>query len=167
MTLTVVMQIVTFVIVLYILYRLTWRPVGTIMRERSRRIETNLQTAEENISRAQQTQQETERQLVQARAESGNIVAAANRAAEAQRQTLIEQARRDAEGVVRRAGEAIGRERQAAVDELRREAARAAVYAAGRVLDRSLDADTNRALADQTIAEVGSGYAGPAGQGGR
>jgi len=157
MAVTIIVQIITFLVFLYLLYRLTWRQLRNVMRNRSQRIETNLSTAEENIRRAQETQRETDGLLAQARTESQAIITQANRAAEAQRQALMEQASRDAENLVQRARDAIGRERQAAVDELRREAALGAVNAARRVLDRSLDANVNRELADQTIADVGRG----------
>ncbi len=157
MAVTIIVQIITFLGFLYLLYRLTWRQLRNVMRNRSQRIETNLSTAEENIRRAQETQRETDGLLAQARTESQAIITQANRAAEAQRQALMEQAGRDAENLVQRARDTIGRERQAAVDELRREAALGAVNAARRVLDRSLDANVNRELADQTIADVGGG----------
>jgi len=155
--LTTIIQILTFIVFIYILYRLAWRQVRDILRQRGQRIETSLTTAEEHIRSAQETQRTTDQQLAQAHAESQNIIAAANRAAEAQRQALLEQAQRDADSLLRRAQDTIGRERQAAVDELRREAALGAVNAARQVLDRSLDANANRELADRSIADVGAG----------
>jgi len=151
------LQIAAFIVFVYALWRLTARPVGKILRQRGQRIETGLRTAEENIRGAQEAQRETEQQLARARAESQSIIESANKAAVVQRQALVEQAQRDADALVARARDAIGRERQAAVDVLRREAGRAAVEAARRVLDRSLDANANRELADRTIADVGRG----------
>ncbi len=157
MVLTSIIQIITFLVFLYILYRLSWRAVRDILRQRGQRIETALQTSEENQRRAQELQQETARQLEQARAETRGILDSAGRAADAQRQALVEQARRDAENLVRRAHDAIERERQGAVDELRREASHLAIVGATDVVRRALDANDNRELADQTIAEVGGG----------
>lgn len=154
---TVIVQIATFIVFFYILYRLSWRVIARTLRKRSQGIETALRTSEENQRRAGEIQQETSRQLEQVRVETAGILDSANRAAEAQRQLLVEQARRDAEGLVRRARDAVGRERQAAVDELRQEAGRLAIVGATDVVRRSLDANANHELADRTIADVGRG----------
>jgi F-type H+-transporting ATPase subunit b len=94
-------------------------------------------------------------QLDEARAERQSIVAAAHKAAAAQRQALIEQARGEADALVQRTQAAIQRERQAAVDELRREAGRLTVVAARRLIGDALDAGTSRELADKAIVDIG------------
>ncbi len=159
MSWTLIVQLITLIAFLVVLYWLAARPVGKILNQRTDRIETGLRQASESQRRAQEIQQETQRQLDEAKVESQGIIAQANRAAELQRQTLLEQAQRDADALLARARDAIGRERQAAVDELRREAGRAAVYAATRVVEDSLKSnpDAGRQLADETITDVGRG----------
>lgn len=148
-------QIITFVAFMWILYRLGARPIAGVLRQRSDRIETSLRSAAESERRSGEIQQETQRQLEQARAEAQNILNSAKKAAEVQRQALLEQAQSDAASLVQRARDGIQRERQAAIDELRREAGRLAVIAATKVVGSSLDAEANRALADRGIVEVG------------
>jgi F-type H+-transporting ATPase subunit b len=131
------------------------KSAAAMLRQRADRIEAGLRVAEENQRRAEQMHHETQRQLDEARAERQSIVAAAHKAAEAQRQALIAQARGEADALVQRTQAAIQRERQAAVDELRREAGRLAVVAARRLIGDALDARTSRELADKAIVDIG------------
>ena len=150
-----IVEIITFVVFFYLLYRWLHAPLAKILRQRADRIEEDQHIAAERLRRAEQMQRETQQQVEQARIEAQRIIDAANKAAEMQRHALMEQARQDAESLARRAQDAIGRERQAAIAALRREAVITAVTAARQVLDHSLDANTNSTLADRTIADVG------------
>ena len=154
-TVIVIIEWVTFIVFLYILWRLVNKPVTNMLRQRSERIESRLVAAEESQSRASEMQQEAQRQLEQAHAEAQHIAASASKAAEAQRQTLVAQAEQDAAAVVTRARAEIERERQAAVDELRREASRLAVTVAEAVVSSGLDEAATRDLTDRAIADVG------------
>jgi F-type H+-transporting ATPase subunit b len=152
---TLITQIITFLVFLWLLGRLFGKRGSAMLRQRADRIEAGLRAAEENQRRAEQMHQETQRQLDEARAERQSIVAAAHKAAEAQRQALLAQARGEADALVQRTQAAIQRERQAAVDELRREASRLAVVAARRLIRDALDARTSRELADKAIVDIG------------
>ncbi len=152
---TLIVQIITFIGFLWLLYRLFGQTIATVLRKRADAITNGLRAAEENQQREQELQREAQQQLDQARAEAQSIVASAKRAAESQRQALIAQADNDARALVQRARTEIERERQAALDELRREAARLAILAAGRVISASLDERKSRDLADRAIADVG------------
>jgi len=155
-TWTYLLQLLTFVVVLYFIYRFFGRSIGKLLNDRTRRISESLRQSAESQRRAQEITQETGRQLAQAQTEARGITESARRAAEVQRQALMEQAQRDVEGVSRRARDVIERERQAAIDELRREAGRLAVLAATRVVEQLLQqGNAGRQLADRTIAEVG------------
>src|SRR5437763_5206471 len=151
---TLITQIIAFLVFFWLLSRLFGKRVSAMLRQRAERIEAGLQAAAENQRRAEHMHHETQRQLGEARAERQSIVAAANKAAEAQRQALIAQARDEADTLVQRTQAALQRERQAAVDELRREAGRLAVVAARRLIRDALDAKTSRELADKAIVDI-------------
>jgi F-type H+-transporting ATPase subunit b len=70
------------------------------------------------------------------------------------RQGIVEEARSEAQQTVEQARRAIETEKTAAVGELRREVADLAVQAAGAIIDANMDADSNRKLVDDLIAQV-------------
>jgi F-type H+-transporting ATPase subunit b len=149
-----ILEIITFVVFLYVLWRFAGRLISNGLRQRSDRIEQALRAAEENQRRAAEAQRESQRQLDQAQVEAQTIIAAAQKAAEAQSQALMERAKSDADALVLRADATIQRERQAAVDELRREAGRLAVFAAGKVVSQGVAGENGRDLVDRAIADV-------------
>lgn len=151
---TAAVQIITVAAIVYWLYRRLSAPIGAVLRQRTERIETSLRVAEASQKRAVEMQQESQRQLDQARVEGQAIAVMAEKAAVSQRQALVEQAEHDAAALAQRARTTIQRERRAAVDELRREASRLAVLAAGKVVVNALDGAANRTLADRAIADL-------------
>jgi F-type H+-transporting ATPase subunit b len=153
--LTLIIEIVTFIVCLWLLYRAFSAPIARSLRQRSERIEEGQRAAEESLRRAEDTQRVVQQQLAAARAEAQDIIASATKAAEAQRQALIAQARGEAEALVQRTQAESQRERQAAVDELRREAGRLAVFVASRLIGHSLDVEARRELVDNAIADIG------------
>jgi F-type H+-transporting ATPase subunit b len=91
-------------------------------------------------------------------------------AADAERQTLLERARHEAEAIVeqakadtaalverrqRMAEEKIAAAERQAIDEVRTKAASAAAAAAAKLLGEELGPDTDKAMVDKTIAELG------------
>jgi F-type H+-transporting ATPase subunit b len=155
--LALILEIATFVVCLWLLYRWSATPITRALRQRAERIAEGQRAAEESLRRAEDTQRVVQQQLSMARAEAQDIIASATKAAEAQRQALIAQARGEAEALVQRTQAESQRERQAAVDELRREAGRLAVFVASRLIGHSLDVEARRELVDNAIADIGRG----------
>ncbi len=152
--LTLVIQVVLFLLFLAILNAVFYQPVAAVFRQRSERIEAGQRASEESERRAQETQREVQRQLGATRAEAQARIAAVNREVGAQRQTLLAQAKGNADVIIGQAQEEIRYERQSAVEGLRRESVELAVLVAGKVVGRPLDTPENRRVADATIAEA-------------
>ena len=153
--LALILEIATFLVCLWLLYRWSAAPITRALRQRAERIAEGQRAAEESLRRAEDTQRVVQQQLAAARAEAQDIIASATKAAEAQRQALIAQAKGEAEALVQRTQAESQRERQAAVDELRREAGRLAVFVASRLIGHSLDVEARRELVDTAIADIG------------
>ncbi len=152
---TLIIEVILFVIFLALLNRLFYQPLSTVIQQRAEHVEGGLRADEESQRRAEETRQEVQRQIDQARAEAQGLMAAVTKDVAAQRQALMAQAKDEADAQVRQAQEAIRRERQAAIDELRREAGQLAILAASKVIGVSLDTAANRELADRAVADVG------------
>jgi F-type H+-transporting ATPase subunit b len=147
-------QAFNFLILLFILHRLAYKPLLRMLDARSTRIRNDLDEARRLREESEQDRENYRQQLNQARAEARGILDDATATA----QKIREQAAAEAEAqnavALRRAQEAIGREKEQAIGELRREVADLAIMAASHVVGRSLDGDDQRRLVDQAIAEV-------------
>ena len=154
--LTLLAQLIAFVILLYFLVRLLYRPLTTAMNARAERIRASLSQSDEAAKAAQEAQARTQAQLDQARVQAQEILRQAAQSGETLREQIVSQARSEAEKVIERGKADIQRERQAAVDELRRVVGDVAIMAAGRVVQKSLDTQENRRLIDQAITQSDS-----------
>ena len=151
---TLLVQIVMFVILLMILNRVLFKPLGGLAIERTRRIEQGLAAAEQSRLQAEETKRQIQQQLDQSRSEAQEILRQAGRAADTMREQMVQAARDEADNIVRRTQAEIQRERQAAIADLRREAGDLAILAATRVVGQNLDTETNRRLVESAIGEL-------------
>ncbi len=151
---TLVVQLVTFLLTLLVLYRVAWGPVLKALEARQKRIQEGLEAAQ----KAQQDREAAERayaeRLAEARQEAQRMLDQATRMGETLRQELEQKARQQANQIVEQARAEIDRERLKALQDLRRQVADLAVLAAGRVIGESLDGQKHRELIQRTIAEA-------------
>jgi F-type H+-transporting ATPase subunit b len=153
-----VTQIVSFVILFVVLWKLLYGPVIKVLDQRSERIKESLEASERAQEEAATSRQEMEARLDEARTEGQQLIAQARDVADRFREEELAKAREDIAAERTRAEANIQRERDAAIEHLRREFAGLAIVAAERMIDRSLDESTHRELIQQVLdegAEVG------------
>tara|TARA_B100000809_G_scaffold260725_1_gene308196 strand:- start:2977 stop:3474 length:498 start_codon:yes stop_codon:yes gene_type:complete len=146
--------IITFVVVLVILKAKVWGPLLAALDERERSIRDALESADRAREEAQAQHAEHQQRLAEAESQARKIVAEAREAAEKVGAQVVADAKEEAERTVQRAHAAIEADKRAALAELRREVADMAVGAAGAILNAELDAERNRKLADDFIADL-------------
>jgi len=148
-----VTQIVSFAILLAVLYKLLYNPVLGMLDQRSERIRESLEGAQKARDDAARSQEEMKGQIDAARAEGQTMIAQARDVAERFREEELAKARREIEAERAKAQANIQRERDAAIEVLRREFADLAISAAERVVERSLDAPAHRELIEKVLEE--------------
>ena len=90
-------QFVNFLIFLYLMYRLLFKPVTEMLRRRRERIGESLREAEDLRSQVEREREEFQSELSDARSEAQRIRDEAARSAEALRTRELERAREEAE----------------------------------------------------------------------
>ncbi|MCA1599114.1 MAG: F0F1 ATP synthase subunit B [Chloroflexi bacterium] len=156
--LTIIVQVILFLLFLALLNVVFYQPLAKIFRERDARVEAGQRAAEESRRLSEETQREVRSQLDAARVEAQGVIGAATKDAAAQRQALMEQAQAQANTLIEQARQEIRSERDAVLDQLRRETSALAILVASRVAGRSLDNAANREVAESAVA-AGSGIA--------
>jgi F-type H+-transporting ATPase subunit b len=147
-------QVFNFLLLLYILNRLLFRPLLARMDERSTKIEKGLEDAEAAARDRELAREEREAAVSEARKEAATMIARANKIAEDTRNEILTDARGEAEKVTARAREEITAEKERAMAELRAEVAELALAAAGKLIRTEMDAATQRRLVDEFLAEA-------------
>jgi F-type H+-transporting ATPase subunit b len=147
-------QVFNFLLLLYLLNRLMFKPLMARMDERSAKIEKGLEDAEAAARHRELARAEREAAVSEARKEAAEMLARANKIAEDTRNEILSEARADAEKVSGRAREEIIAEKERAMAELRSQVAELALAAAGKLVRSEMDAATQRRLVEEFLAEV-------------
>lgn len=148
-------QFINFGLFLLILSLVLYKPIVRMLDQRSEKIRESLAQAEQAQQQSARSEEEVQKALAEARDRAQQIVQQAQEVGRRMESDARDQARQEAEGIVERAREEIQRERDDAIDQVRREFADLAIVAAERVISRSMDSDTNRALVDEVLREAG------------
>ncbi len=146
-------QLVSFTVLVVVLWVLLYKPVTRALDQRSQRIRESLETADRVRQEAGESQAAIEQQTAEAREEGQRLIAQAREVADRFREEEIAKARQEIEAERARAEANIQRERDAAIEDLRREFAGLAITAAERVIERSLDEDDHRELIESVLEQ--------------
>ena len=154
---TVIVEILTFLVMLAILARYVYPEVVKLAEARQRAVAEQLTEAERAKEQAQASLEDARRQLDEARLTAQQVVDSANKSGEQVRQDL----RQKAEEEVRRIGESarkeIEAERERALQSARNEVASMVVAATQKVIGETLDDRKHRQLIERAIEEVAGG----------
>ena len=154
---TVIVELVTFLIMLAILARYVYPEIVKLAEARQRQIAEQLREAEEARTAAEQRLKEAEEKLNDARKTAQGVIEAAAKSAEQLRQEMRQKAEEESKRTVEAARKEIEAERDQAVRSVRSEVASLVVAATEKVIGETLDDDKHRQLIDKAINEVASG----------
>jgi F-type H+-transporting ATPase subunit b len=154
---TVIVEILTFLVMLAILARYVYPEVVKIAEARQRAIAEELSAAEKARADAEARLQEAEAKLADARRTADTVVDGANRSGEQLRQELREKAEAEYQRVVDSAQKDIDAERERALESARAEVAGLVVAATQKVIGETLDERKHHQLIERAIEEVASG----------
>jgi len=150
----ILFQLVNFLLFLWVLYRLLFKPVVSMLEGRRQRIIESLAEADRLRQQVEKERADFRAELEGARAEAQRIREEAGRSAEAIRDRELEQARTEAERLRSDAAAEIDRSRAQVAEELRSRTAELVLSATSRVLDRTIDGSEHRRIVEEAIAEV-------------
>lgn len=143
-----------------VLFFFTWKWVlprfNQVLEERRRKIQGEMEQAEQTRREADTQLEEYRAKLAGAREEANGIIEEARGTADQLRRDAQAKAEQEAQGIVARAQDEIRAERDRAFQELRSQVGSIAVELAERVVGQSLDEQAHQRLIDEFIADVAS-----------
>ena len=144
-------EVITFAILLFLLYRYVYPPIRDQIQRRQSEIEEAIDEAQKTRAEARELLAEYRRQIEEARGEARQILDEARKQGEAQRERTKQEAREEGERIIQRAREEIERERESALRELRREVADMVIGTTEQVIGRELDRDGHEQLISEAL----------------
>src|SRR6266699_722189 len=146
---------IAFLVLVAVLIKYVFPRLTLALKERTAKIQGQLEEAERAKREADQVLEQYRAQLAGARAEVQKIIDEGKRTADALRADLVAKAERDAQEIVQRAQADVAGERDRAMQQLRQTVGQLSIQLASRVIEQDLkNNDAARALVDKAIEDL-------------
>ena len=152
---TLLAAIVQFVLLLWLLKAVAYKPILKALDDRKQFIENSLATAEANRAEAEKLRAEHAAQIQNAKKEAQEVIQMASKAAEDNARGILADAQEESNRLKKSALEEIELEKKKAIAELRDQVAILSVMAASKVINQNLDPKAQHQLIDEFLKEVG------------
>jgi F-type H+-transporting ATPase subunit b len=147
--------IITFIILVIILKKFTWKPILTALEQRANAIKESLEEAEKAKDEAKKILDANQVNLSKAEEESKQIINQSRAFAEKLKEQILLESKDQAKKLLEEATAEIERKKASAFDELKNQVAEIAVKAAEKILKEELDKTREKELVDKYINEIG------------
>jgi F-type H+-transporting ATPase subunit b len=151
-------EIVSFGILLFILYKYAFPGILSVLEEREKKIKDSLEQAEHHRSEAERRLKEYEAKLNAAGKEAEAILAAAKERAQRLLDENEQRLTAEAERIKGDATREIDQERRRAVQDIRTQTTELALMVAEKVVQRSLTEADQRKFADEALEALSKSY---------
>jgi len=146
--------VITFIILLFVLKRVAWKPILTALDKRENDIKESLTQAEKAKNEAKMILEENQANLAKAEEESRKIIEQSRTYAESLKEQLMRESKEQAKKIVDEASSEIQRNKDAAFEELKGQIAEIAVGAAEKIIRDTLDAQKSKQVIDKYLNDV-------------
>lgn len=150
-TAAVVVAIVTFLILLFLLTKLAWKPILTGLQQREETIRAAVDDAQKANEEARALAAEYQVKLETAKSEAQAIAEDARKKADATRLRIEDEARKQADETLARAVREIQQAKDTALSELLGSVADIAAEAASRIVRREISPEANAPLVNEVV----------------
>ena len=150
----IIWTIVTFLILLFILKKVAWKPILSALDQREKDIKDSLEKAEKAKEDAQRILDENQATLAKAEEESKKIIEQSRSYAENLKEQMLKESKEQSKKLIEDAAEEIDRRKDSAFEELKDQVAKIAVNAAEKIMKQNLDADKNKHIVDNYLKDI-------------
>lgn len=152
---TLVIEVLAFLLILFILYRYVWPPLSKAMNDRQAMISKGVEDSNEAARKLKQAEERYDAAIAEVRSEAARIRDDARADATRIREELKAQADAEVERIRQRGEEQLASQRDQAVRQLKTEIGGLSMQLAQRIVGDSLiDEDRRRATVDTFLAEL-------------
>jgi F-type H+-transporting ATPase subunit b len=147
-------QVITFLIALSVVWKLAWKPLMKFMQERQDSIKKSIDEAEQTRQLAAKLEEEYQAKLRQIADKSQELLNLAKAEAAHTKEELLQQAQAEAQAVRRKNQEQLAIERNAIIQELRKDIASLSLVMVEKVIRQSFDAGTQERYLKEILSEI-------------
>lgn len=147
-------QVITFLIGLAILWRIAYKPITGIFKQRADKIGADLAAAEKARQDMERLKADYEAQMARLADETQKMMNKAVKEAQSVRDEIMNGAKDQSQAILVRAAEQIELEKQKAVKELRRQVLEISLLISEKTIGETINEDLQRRLVDQLFSQV-------------
>jgi F-type H+-transporting ATPase subunit b len=148
------MQIAGFFVLFWLLKTFFFGPIGHVVADRERIVRERIDEAEANRVKMTAAREDYEKRIAEIENEARSKIQAATKEAHEAREKLLSDARADADRLVEKGKLELDQERKKVEVTLRDKVVDLAILAAGRIIEKNLDANAHRTLVDDILNDV-------------
>lgn len=152
----IITQIISFLVMLWVLQRFAWKPLLKVMDERRHKIESDFKTIEEQTTENERLRKEYQEKLQGVDAEARLIIKEANEKGHLIFKEIESEARTQAKNIINKTKEELQQEIAKAKVLLREEIVNMALMATQKILQTNLDAEKQKKLVDEFVNQMES-----------
>ena len=149
--LSFVVQFLSFLVLLIVVFVLAYKPVKKILAKRADYVENEIKEARENNLQAQKNVDEAKEMVAQSKVQASEIIKNAEKQGQEKYDAIILQAKSDVEEMKVGAQEDIERAKEEAIKDIHDEMVKVALSASEEILKREVDTKDNKRLAEDFI----------------
>jgi len=149
----IIWTIVTFVVLLFVLRAVAWKPILAMIDEREESIQSSLEEAEQARQEAEETLKEYEQKLDEARKEGREIIAESKESAEKIKSEIVSEAEKQKRQMVEQARKEIDAEREKAIQDIKSSVADIAIAAASKIINKQLSVEAHKEIIEQSLQQ--------------
>lgn len=142
-------QLINFGLVFVLFYFLASKPLGKLIKDRTKEIETGLSDAEKNAKLLKATKSEYDEVIAKAKVEANNIFQTGKKDAEAKKTEMVEEAKSEVAGIISNGKKMLEVEKTKMVEDAKKEVASLAILAMEKLL-----ADKGETYTAQSVKAV-------------
>lgn len=147
-------QIITFLVGLAVLWRIAYKPITGIFKQRADKISGDLNAAEKARQDMERLKADYEAQMARLAEETQKMMNKAVRDAQSVRNEIMNGAKDQSQAILARAVEQIEFEKQRAIKELRQQVFEISLLVAEKTIGETINEDLQRRLVDQVFSQV-------------
>ena len=146
--------IITFIVLLLILWKAAWKPIVEALDARSEKIRGDIEAAEKSRLEAEKLFEEHRQMMDKAKDEAQQVIADGKNDAEKLKNSIVEKANQEAKDMVERARKEITLAKDKALSDIQSEVVTLSTEIASKVIAKNLKPDDQKALVEEALEKL-------------
>ncbi len=151
---TLIIQVISFLILVWLLVKILYRPFLSFLDERSQKIHNMLQEARESQQRTEDNFKDSKAQLKKTKEEVLKLKGLAEKQSDEHRQKVLQEAKEEARHIIARSKEDIDRRTREVKRDIKKEIGDFSVSIAEKILDKEINKEDHKHIIDEFLKNL-------------